>query len=94
MAALKLLFQWAAIGFVVLFFAAAYVGRWSIHEIKQLLGVNPERKWPKTASRLGKPSGPFPGRVSPRSHARACAKANDALAKARLRLAEDNVDGR
>lgn len=31
--------QWAALGFVVVLFACAYIGRWTIHEIKRALGV-------------------------------------------------------
>lgn len=40
--------QWATIGAVVLalvvFFACAYTGRWTIHEIKKLLGVYVDRR--------------------------------------------------
>lgn len=38
-ATLKAFFAWSAVGFIVILFAAAYVGRWSIAEIKRALGI-------------------------------------------------------
>ena len=39
MQTLKALFQYAALGFVVALFACAYIGRWTIAEVKRALGV-------------------------------------------------------
>lgn len=39
--AIKSFLQYAALGFVVTMFACAYIGRWTVAEVKRWLGVEP-----------------------------------------------------